>query len=251
MAAVELGALAGFVFDLDGCVWNGNVLNPGAGETLAALDRAGRRLAFVSNNSRATGADLRERLHALGVTVAQHALSPLEIIGEVIIERWSRSRVLVMGAREMEDAIAGAGHAIVDFKDWRAATVVAVGNDFDLTYERLTVAALAAAATGRLVTPNVDPRLPVEGGEFLPGCGVGKPEPPLFRMALERLELPPSRVAMVGDSLGADILGARGVGMPTVLYAPQGSTAAEPDVVVRSFAELARLAGVGPAENSR
>jgi len=56
---------------------------------------------------------------------------------------------------------------------------------------------------------------------------------------------------MVGDSLGADILGARGVGMPTVLYAPQGSTAAEPDVVVRSFAELARLAGVGPAENSR
>ena len=268
MAAVELGALAGFVFDLDGCVWNGNVLNPGAGETLAALDRAGRRLAFVSNNSRATGADLRERLHALGVTVAQHALSPLEIIGEVITERWSRSRVLVMGAREMEDAIAGAGHAIVDFKDWRAATVVAVGNDFDLTFERLTMAARAAAATGRLVTPNVDPRLPVEGGEFLPGCGaivnavavaaggvepvvVGKPEPPLFRMALERLGLPPSRVAMVGDSLGADILGARGVGMPTVLYAPQGSTAAEPDVVVRSFAELARLAGGGPAENSR
>jgi len=136
VAAVELGTLAGFVFDLDGCVWNGNVLNPGAGETLAALDRAGRRLAFVSNNSRATGADLRERLHALGVTVAQHALSPLEIIGEVITERWSRSRVLVMGAREMEDAIAGAGHAIVDFKDWRAATVVAVGNDFDLTRRR-------------------------------------------------------------------------------------------------------------------
>jgi len=80
---------------------------------------------------------------------------------------------------------------------------------------------------------------------------VGKPEPPLFRMALERLGLPPSRVAMVGDSVTADIVGARGVGMPTVLYAPQGSTAAEPDVVVRSFAELASLAGVGPAENSR
>src|SRR5262249_43799577 len=149
---------------------NGNVLNSGAGETLAALDRAGRRLAFVSNNSRATGGDLRRRLHALGVAVAQHVLTPLEIIGEVIMERWSRSRVLVMGARELEDAIARAGHAIVDFKDWRTATVVAVGNDFDLTYERLTVAARAAAATGRLVTPNVDPRLPVQSGEFLPRC---------------------------------------------------------------------------------
>src|SRR5437879_13581211 len=113
VAAVELGTLAGSVCDLDGCVWNGNVLNPGAGETLAALDRAGRRLAFVSNNSRATGADLRERLHALGVTVAQHALSPLEIIGEVITERWSRSRVLVMGAPGMADAIARAGHALL------------------------------------------------------------------------------------------------------------------------------------------
>ena len=53
-----LADLEGFVFDLDGCVWNGDELNPGAGETLAALARSGRRLAFLSNNSRATGADL-------------------------------------------------------------------------------------------------------------------------------------------------------------------------------------------------
>src|SRR5262249_24588865 len=146
------------------------------------------------------------RLHALGVVVAQHVLTPLEIIGEVITERWSQSRVLVMGAREMEDVIAQAGHTIVDFKDWPRATVVAGGNDFELTYQRLTVAPPPPAATGRLVAPNVDPRLPVEGGAFLPGCGaivaavavaagdvepviVGKPEPPLFRMALERLGL--------------------------------------------------------------
>ncbi len=261
MAAVTFSGLAGFVFDLDGCVWNGNVLNPGAGETLAALHRAGRRLGFLSNNSRATGGDLRERLHALGVSVAEHVLTPLEIIGQVITERWGLSRVLVMGAREMEEAIAGAGHAIVDMKDWRAATAVAIGNDFDLTYERLTMAARAAAATRRVITPNVDPRLPIEHGEFLPGCGaivkavviaagaldpviVGKPEPPLFRIILERLGLPAGRVAMVGDSLASDILGARGVGMPTVLYAPHGAAAAEADAVVQSFAELARLAGV-------
>ena len=56
MPAPSLSTLQGFVFDLDGCVWNGDVLNPGAGETLAALHRSGRALAFVSNNSRATGA---------------------------------------------------------------------------------------------------------------------------------------------------------------------------------------------------
>jgi 4-nitrophenyl phosphatase len=257
----SLGALQGFVFDLDGCVWNGRVLSLGARETLAALHAAGRRLAFVSNNSRATGDDLRAELHALGVTVAEHVLTPLAILGDVIQARWGRSRVLVIGAAEMGEAIAGTGHGLVDVKDHAEATVVAVGNDFDLTYERLTAASRAAARTGRLITPNVDPRLPIEGGEFLPGCGaivqavsmaagvpaviVGKPEPPLFRMALERLGLEPAQAAMVGDSVPSDIRGARAVGMVTVLYAPDGVDGEGEAVhVVRSFAQLAACAGV-------
>ncbi|HSF04364.1 MAG TPA: HAD hydrolase-like protein, partial [Methylomirabilota bacterium] len=174
---------------------------------------------------------------------------------------WGFSRVLVIGAREMADVIAARGHTMVDVKDWRAATVVAVGNDFDLTYERLTAAARAARAGASLVTPNLDPRLPIEGGEFLPGCGaiveavavaagvrplvVGKPEPPLFRMALARLDLPAAVVAMVGDSVASDIRGGHAVGMPTVLYAPGGvGGASEADAVVHSFAELAALIGV-------
>jgi 5'-nucleotidase len=257
----SLATLRGFVFDLDGCVWSGDVLNPGANETLTALHRSGRALAFVSNNSRATGTDLRERLHRLGVTVAKHVLTPLEIIGEVIRERCGPSRVLAIGAPEMGAVIAGAGHELVDVKDYRAATVVAVGNDFDLSYERLTAAARAAARGAPLVTPNIDPRLPIEGGDFLPGCGsivqavavaagvrpivVGKPEPPLFRMALERLGLTAAATAMVGDSIPSDIRGAQAVGMPTVLYAPGGAPADAADVVVASFAELARLVGVG------
>ncbi|MEK7700854.1 MAG: hypothetical protein AAB418_02500 [candidate division NC10 bacterium] len=141
MPSAVLAGIRGFVFDLDGCVWNGSVLNPGAGETLAALHRAGRGLAFLTNNSRATGDDVRRRLHGLGVTIAEHALTPLEIIGEVIARRWGRSRVLVIGAAELADVIARAGHEIVAVNDYLRATVVAVGNDFDLTYERLTAAA--------------------------------------------------------------------------------------------------------------
>jgi len=261
VSALNLSTLRGFVFDLDGCVWNGDVLNPGAGETLAALHRSGRALAFVSNNSRATRADLRERLRGLGVGVAHHVLTPLEIIGLVIRERFGPSRVLVIGAPELSAVIAAAGHEVVDVKDYRTATVVAVGNDFELSYERLTIAARAAARGAPLVTPNVDPRLPIEGGDFLPGCGafvaavaaaagvrpivVGKPEPPLFHIALERMGVAPAAAAMVGDSVSSDIRGARAVGMQTVLYAPDGNApTGEADVVVGSFAELARLAGV-------
>jgi 4-nitrophenyl phosphatase len=256
-----LSRLAGFVFDLDGCVWNGTVLNPGAADVLSGLHRNGRRLAFLSNNSRATGTELRDRLHALGVTEARDVLTPLEIIGQAITDRWGRSRVLVMGAREMADVIAAAGHELVDPKDWPRASVVAVGNDFDLTYERLTAAARAAARGAALVTPNLDPRLPIEGGDFLPGCGaiveavavsagvrpvvIGKPEPPLFRMALQRLGLGPGAVAMVGDSVASDMRGARRLGMVCVLYAPDGAAPSpDVDVQVGSFAEFAKLAGI-------
>jgi HAD superfamily hydrolase (TIGR01450 family) len=262
-----LGTIRGLVFDLDGCVWNGAVLNPGAGEVLAALHASGRRLGFISNNSRADGAELRRRLHALGVSVAEHVFTPLDIIGQVIADRWGASRVLVVGAPEMADAVARGGHEILDLAQWPRATVVAVGNDFDLTYERLTVAARAVAAGAGLITPNLDPRLPIEGGEFLPGCGaiagavataagatpvvVGKPEPPLFRMALHQLRLPARATAMVGDSVASDIRGARAVGMPTILYAPAGAPARAADVVVRSFAALARAVGLRGAFPTR
>jgi len=257
-----LEALRGFVFDLDGCVWQGERLNPGAAQTLAALHRAGRGVAYLTNNSRARGADITAKLRRLGVTPNELALTPLEILGDVVRERWGASRVLVIGAPELAAVVEGAGHRVVDVKAWREATVVAVGNDFDLTYERLTAAARAAAAGAPVVTPNVDPRLPLEDGDFLPGCGAivqavcvaagvapivaGKPEPPLFRMALARMGCQPAQAAMVGDSVTSDVAGGRAVGMRTVLYAPEGAPSDAADVVVRSFDELARLAGVAP-----
>jgi HAD superfamily hydrolase (TIGR01450 family) len=253
--------LRGFVFDLDGCVWTWPVLSPGAGEALAALRRAGRRLGFITNNSRLTGEEIRERLARLGVTDADAYLTPLEIIGDTIRERYGVSRVLVIGAAELAAMIRRAGHEVLDPKEYRRASVVAVGNVFDLSYERLTAAARAAAAGAALVTPNVDTRMPIEGGDFLPGCGalvaavcaaagvapvvVGKPESPLFEIALRRMRLAPPEAAMVGDSIPSDIVGGRRAGLRTVLYAPNGAPPDAPaDVVIRSFEELARLAAV-------
>ena len=73
---------------------------------------------------------------------------------------------------------------------------------------------------------------------------VGKPEPPLFRIALDRLGCRPHEAAMVGDSVASDMDGGRAVGMRTVLYAPDGAPPDAADVVVRSFDELAQMAGV-------
>lgn len=159
------------------------------------------------------------------MAAAEHAITPLDIAGAVVTERCGPSRALVIGAPELAAAVAAAGHEVLALGDYRHATVVVVGNDFELTYERSTAAARAVAAGA-------------------PPIVFGKPEPPLFRMALARIGVEPREAAMVGDSEAADIAGGRAVGMRTVLYAPDGNDDTVADAVVRSFRELAVLAGI-------
>jgi HAD superfamily hydrolase (TIGR01450 family) len=254
----ELRALRGFVFDLDGCVWTGDVLVPGAAEVLALLREQGRGVSFLTNNSAARSATMQAKLERLGVQAAlPEVLTPLEILGEVIDARWGPSRVLVIGTELLGSTLAESGHTLVPMDRFREAQVVVVGRDPGFTYDRLTAAARAIAGGAHFLTPNLDPRLPLEDGDFLPGCGavveavaaaagarpivVGKPEPPLFELALSRMGVTADTAAMVGDSVDSDIRGARRVGMTAILFAPDGGPDGVAHFMVKSMAQLRRL----------
>ena len=253
--------MRGFIFDLDGCVWTGDVLMPGAAEVLALLRSQGRALTFLTNNSRARAATMQAKLERLGVQAAtQDVLTPLEILGEVLDKHVGpASRVLAIGGPELEAAAVDGGHSLVPMDRYREAQAVIVGNDFDFSYARLTAAARAVAGGAAFLTPNLDPRLPVEGDDFLPGCGaiveavaaaagvrplvIGKPEPPLFELALQRMGLGVDDAAMVGDSIDSDVRGARRVGMTAVLFAPKGGPDGVAHYIVKSMPQLKRLLG--------
>jgi HAD superfamily hydrolase (TIGR01450 family) len=255
-----LREMRGLVFDLDGCVWTGEVLTPGAAAVLALIRRQGKGLCFLTNNSRARARTMQAKLERLGVEAKEaEVLTPLEILGEVVAQRWGPSRVLAIGGPELAAVLVEAGHSLVPVDAYRDATVVVVGNDFDFSYERLTAAARAVDAGAAFVTPNIDPRLPMEDGQFLPGCGaiveavasaagarptvIGKPEPPLFELALQRMGLTVDEAAMVGDSIDSDVRGARRVGMTAVLFAPKGGPDGVAHYVVKSMPQLKRLLG--------
>lgn len=252
--------MRGLVFDLDGCLWTGEVLTPGAGGVLALLRRQGRGVCFLTNNSRARARTVQAKLLRLGVEAKEaEVLTPLEILGEVVAQRWGPSRVLAIGGDELAQVLVESGHTLVPVGGFRDAAVVVVGNDFDFSYERLTAAARAVAAGAAFLTPNIDPRLPLEDGEFLPGCGaiveavataagvrplvVGKPEPPLFELALGRMGLTVDEAAMVGDSVDSDVRGARRIGMTAVLFAPRGGPDGVAHYMVKSMGQLRRLLG--------
>jgi len=255
-----LREMRGLVFDLDGCVWTGEVLTPGAAEVLALIRRQGKGLCFLTNNSRARARTMQAKLERLGVEAKEaEVLTPLEILGEVVAQRWGPSRVLAIGGPELAEVLVEAGHTLVPADAYRDASVVVVGNDFEFSYERLTAAARAVDAGAAFVTPNIDPRLPMEDGQFLPGCGaiveavasaagarpivIGKPEPPLFELALQRMGIGVDDAAMVGDSIDSDVRGARRVGMTAVLFAPKGGPDGVAHYIVKSMSQLKRLLG--------
>src|SRR5881409_1866294 len=86
--SMSLSELRGFAFDLDGCIWAGPTLLPGAADLVAALRDAGRRVVFVTNSSRERAASLAGRLSRLGIpTAPEDVLAAIELLGEAIRRR--------------------------------------------------------------------------------------------------------------------------------------------------------------------
>lgn len=81
--------------------------------------------------------------------------------------------------------------------------------------------------------------------------GIRKPNPRLFTRLLKEWGIPPQRAAMVGDTLGADILGARNAGMFSIWITRRADTPANhahadtihPDAAISTLAELPGLLG--------
>ena len=142
-----LGEMGGFVFDLDGCVWTGDVLVPGAADVLALLRRRGRRVSFLTNNSRARASTLSGQARAAGrpggrPRGAHPARDPGRGHRHPLRSRRACSPSAGPSSSRRRST---AGTRWFPSSSAKAAQVVVVGNDFGFSYERLTAAARAAA----------------------------------------------------------------------------------------------------------
>jgi len=74
--------------------------------------------------------------------------------------------------------------------------------------------------------------------------GYRKPDARLFRTALTELKVSPEEAIFIGNDRFRDILGARQVGMKTILFCPNGnpsgSPETEPDYILYQYADLPR-----------
>jgi NagD protein len=160
---------------------------------------------------------------------------------------------------------AEAGFAVVEESAAEEPDAVVVGFDTALSYERLCLAGYWIERGKPFVATHLDRTCPTDRETLLVDCGaickcletatgrppdavLGKPRPSMLEGILKRHDLPPDRLAMVGDHLHTDIAMARASGTVSVLVLTGESTADDvrgcpdpPDIVVSDIGELGRL----------
>jgi NagD protein len=250
----------GYAFDLDGTIYLGEALLPGAAETVAALRAARRPIVFISNNPLRTREDYAATLTRLGITATpEDVVNSSHVLVRHLLATAPRARLFVIGETSLRDELRRAGLTLSDDPD--AIDIVVASFDRTFDYRKLQIAFDAIRAGARFIATNRDAYCPTPGGG-LPDCAaviaaveactghaveevVGKPSPIMARALSERLGVAPHETVITGDRLETDVAMGQAGGMVTALVltgvtSEAAALAAEPapDFLLRSIDEL-------------
>jgi HAD superfamily hydrolase (TIGR01450 family) len=252
---------AGYALDLDGTVYLGDELLPGAAETVQALREAGARIVFVTNKPLETADEYASKLERLGIpAAADDIVTAVDALVHYLGEHHTGRRLLLIAEEVVERRLTEAGFELTE--DPAAAEVVVVSFDRTFSYAKLYAGYRAVRENGAaIVATNPDPFCPTPDGG-LPDCAamlaaleactgghaeavVGKPSPIMARAILDRLGLEAPAVAVVGDRLTTDVVMGQSVGAAGILVLT-GATPADalgrspihPDHVLADLREL-------------
>lgn len=260
MAVAIADQYDGFLIDLDGVVWLGHEMIEGAAEALGALQSAGKPVVFVTNSPRITPNEQARILQEGGVATGagQVVTAGITLLEMTTGELGKGAKVFAMGTPGFLEQVAGAGFELLPDDRWEEAAGVLISGHPRFDYNELKAASMAGRAGAFMVTIGRDPTMPMPDGLW-PGTGsivaaveiasgrevvvAGKPERPIFDLAVKRLGLPPgSRIAMIGDRLDTDVGGAQAVGLEGILVAGNNThapgTRVTPNHEIRSLRDL-------------
>jgi HAD superfamily hydrolase (TIGR01458 family) len=226
MTTNSLGPIDGLLIDLDGTVYEGSSLVPGAAKAIELLRAAKIPFLFTTNTSRKSRSDVVSDLTAMGFPVYAEEI----LTAPVAAAAWLRSR----GIGSVQLLVAESTYS--DFRDVvvtdRNPEAVLVGDlGAGFTFERLNSAfrnlrlgaELVAIHRNRFWLPDAGPTL--DAGPFVAALEyasdqeatlIGKPAPAFFAMAAEILGQPVAHLAVIGDDLESDIRGGRQAGLVTI-----------------------------------
>jgi len=255
--------LRGYLLDLDGTIYRGDRLIPGAAESVAVLRDRGRRIVFLTNKPLYSRGDYAKKLSNLGIETSEDdVINSSYVLARYLADRAPGSKVYAIGEPPLLAELESAGLLLCDDLDRIEYVIAAFDRTFD--YEKLNIGFQAIRRGAHFVATNPDRTCPVDGGEIPDAAGViaaleattgkkvevvaGKPSPEMVSVALDRLGVRRDECAMVGDRLETDMRMARDAGLTGILTLSGvtsrinlGSSKIEPDYVIESVATLGEL----------
>jgi HAD superfamily hydrolase (TIGR01450 family) len=239
----------GYLFDLDGTVYLGDQLLPGAYELITSLRDMGKETLFLSNNPTRDPEMYAEKLGRLGLpTPTDRILNTVVTMAAWLRREAADASVFVIGEEPLVRAIQEAGIRTTSRPEEIDIVVASYDRTFD--YRKLQIAfdALWQHRRARLVTTNPDAYCPMPGGRGEPDAAavvaaieastgakceanLGKPAPVMLQTALDILGLSASGCLMVGDRLYTDIAMAVDAGIDSALVLTGETTEAMVDTV--------------------
>ena len=232
----------GYLFDLDGTIYLGDELLPGAQRLIQRLRELGRAPLFLSNNPTRDPQMYADKLTLLGLpTPASAVVNTVITMTAWLLQHAPGAGVFVIGEEPLCRALTAAGVRLTDRPEEIDVVVASYDRGFD--YRKLQIAfdALWQHRRARLVTTNPDAYCPVGPGRGEPDAAavtaaieaatgvrcevnVGKPSPIMLDTALAVLGLRAGDCVMVGDRLQTDIAMALDAGTDAALVLTGDST---------------------------
>jgi NagD protein len=247
----------GLLIDMDGVVYGGDIMIPGADLFVSRLLKQNIPFMFMTNNSQRTRLEAVRKLHKLGIEVTEdHVYTSAMATGKFLSSQTPRGTAYVLGEGGLLTSLHESGIKLVDTDP----DFIVLGEGRNFTLEMVQRAVDMILAGAKFITTNRDPSPKKKGWNNLgiaattamieEATGVkafviGKPGPVMMRSARKALGLETAETTIIGDTMGTDIQGGVQMGYKTILVL-SGITKKEeltlyafkPDMIVESINEI-------------
>ena len=166
MSNIDFNAKHGFICDMDGVIYEGNVILPGVKEFIDWLNRNNKEYLFLTNNSNYTPRELQQKLARLGLDVSEeHFYTSALATATFLREQAPGCSVYVLGEAGLTNALYEAGCTMNDVNP----DYVVIGEGRTYTLEGITKAINLVLGGAKLIGANSDISGPIEHG-IAPAC---------------------------------------------------------------------------------
>ena len=221
-----------FLFDMDGTLYLGNRLYDFTPELLKKIRETGRDYMFMTNNSSKSVVDYIKKLKGLGIEATyDDFITSSQATSWYLQKHHAGATLYVCGTESLKEELRAGGFAVTG--DTEKTDVIVIGNDTELTFKKLEdISRMLLTRDIPYIATNPDYVCPTEFGS-VPDCGsfcdmlynatkkrplfIGKPEPLMPKLAMEKRGTDGTQTAVVGDRIYTDIKSGINAGAVSIL----------------------------------